>query len=116
MPLYVFQHPKTKETIEVLQSMKDDHVYTDENGVAWDREWVNPNTSIDTQIDPWSTKDFVDKTKNKGGTLGDLFDKSAELSRKRASENGGVDPIKRKSEKTYSKDRKGLKRGSLGGG
>ena len=77
---------------------------------------VNPNTSIDTQIDPWSTKDFVDKTKNKGGTLGDLFDKSAELSRKRASENGGVDPIKRKSEKTYSKDRKGLKRGSLGGG
>jgi len=96
--------------------MKDDHVYTDENGVAWDRVWVNPNTSIDTQIDPWSTKDFVDKTKNKGGTLGDLFDKSAELSRKRASENGGVDPIKRKSEKTYSKDRKGLKRGSLGGG
>ena len=42
MPLYVFQHPKTKETIEVLQSMKDDHVYTDENGVAWDRVWGQP--------------------------------------------------------------------------
>ena len=33
MPLYTFQHPKTKEVIEINQSMTDKHVYTDEKGV-----------------------------------------------------------------------------------
>ena len=39
MPLYTFQHPKTKEVIEVNQSMTDKHVYTDEKGVEWNRVW-----------------------------------------------------------------------------
>ena len=112
MPLYIFQHPKTKETKEVLQSMKHDHTYVDEKGVEWNRVWVNPHASIDTQIDPWSSKDFVAKTENKGGTVGDLWDKSKELTRKRAQENGGVDPVKVKSDKDYSKERNGMKRPS----
>ena len=39
MPLYTFQHPKTKEVIEINQSMTDKHVYTDEKGVEWNRVW-----------------------------------------------------------------------------
>ena len=39
MPIYQFIHPETEEVIEVLQSMKQDHVYIDEHGVEWNRVW-----------------------------------------------------------------------------
>ena len=43
------------------------------------------------------------------GTVGDLLDKSSELSNQRAQENGGVDPLKKKYYENYSKERKGAK-------
>ena len=49
---------------------------------------------------------YVDKT-SKGGTIGDLLDRSSELSSQRAEGNGGVDPLKEKYYKKYSKDRSG---------
>ena len=54
MPLYVYEHPKSKHRIEVLQSMKEEHVYVDSEGVKWDRVFLNPNASIDTKIDPFN--------------------------------------------------------------
>ena len=33
MPLYTFVNPHTEEEIDVTQSMKEPHVYIDENGL-----------------------------------------------------------------------------------
>ena len=43
------------------------------------------------------------------GTVGDLMDKSKEMSDMRAKESGGVDPILDKKFKDYSKLRGGIK-------
>ena len=64
--------------------------------------------SFDVQCDPNSSKDFARVT-NKGGTIGDLWDRSAELSAKRADKNGGIDPVKDKFFEKYSKERGGQK-------
>jgi len=79
MPIYQFSHPAHPKIIEVVQSMKEPHVYVDEEGVEWKRVWGLPNTSIDTNIDPWSASDFTRKTGEKKGTIGDLWDQSKEL-------------------------------------
>ena len=42
--------------------MKDKHVFIDDQGVEWRRVWRAPNAAMDTQIDPHSSKDFVEKT------------------------------------------------------
>jgi hypothetical protein len=105
MPLYIFQNPETGEIKEVVQSMNQEHTYT-EDGTEWDRVWTTPQVAMDVKIDPFSTKQFVDKT-NKPGTYGDLMDRSAELSEARAEKNGGVDPVKQKFFDDYSKTRGG---------
>ena len=68
-------------------------------------------TQLNTEasIDPWNNADFVNKTAGKQGTYGDLMDRSAELSAQRASQNGGVDPVKEKYYKNYSKNQKRCK-------
>lgn len=106
MPLYEYQHPKTKKKISVIQSMSEPHQYIDELGVKWDRVFSIPNASIDSQIDPFSEQAFKEKTKNFKGTIGDLYDMSKELSEKRAAKRGGTDPIKDKSVKEYEKKTK----------
>ena len=53
-------------------------------------------------------KDFVEKTRNKSGTIGDLWDMSKELSEKRKKKHG-KDPILQKYYKNYSKERNGMK-------
>lgn len=95
MPIYLYEHPKTKEVKEIVQSVNDTHTYQ-ENGVIWNRVFTVPNASIDTQINPESTNDWIEKTRNKRGTLGEMWDKSAELSEKRAKLHGGKDPVKEK--------------------
>lgn len=107
MPLYTYENPETGEVIDIVQTMSEEHSYTDKNGLKWKRVYQIPNASIDSQIDPYSNTSFVDATKNKKGTYGDLLDKSRELSDKRAKSNGGVDPIKDKFFKDYSKNRNG---------
>ena len=108
MPVYLFKNPETGETIEVLQKMKDDHVYTDSDGLKWNRVWHTPNASTDTQIDPNSSKDFVEKTRNKKGTIGDLWDAAREAGEKRKKRDG-KDRVQEKWFKGYSKGRKGIR-------
>jgi hypothetical protein len=91
--------------------MNDLHVYSGINGDedSWKRVFTVPNASIDSHVDPFSSKQFVDKTQNKKGTYGDLLDRSAEMSDKRASLAGGKDPVKEKYFTDYSAKRRGAK-------
>jgi len=97
----------------VLQGMNEKHTYIDENGLEWKRVFQVPNAAVDSQIDANNPVAFIDATKNKKGTYGDLLDKSNELSEKRAKEHGGQDPIKEKFLSDYSKKTKGKKHPSL---
>jgi len=103
MPIYIFKHPETEEYIEVVQTMNEAHVYTDEEGVEWKRVFTIPNASIDTKEDAWNKNQFVEKTGKMKGTVGDVLDYSAELSARRAEANGGEDPVKRKVFNDYEK-------------
>ena len=49
----------------------------------------------------------MNTTGGQKGTLGDMMDRSAEMSQKRADECGGVDPVKESYYKDYAKKRKG---------
>ncbi|MBT7437989.1 MAG: hypothetical protein HN786_05135 [Cellvibrionales bacterium] len=87
--------------------MNDEKKYVDDDGVEWKRVWSLPQLSTEASIDPWDNADFVNKTANTKGTLGDMMDRSQELSQKRADQNGGVDPVKEKYYENYSKQRGG---------
>ena len=108
MPTYVFENPNTGETIEVVQKMSDFHIYIDYDGVEWRRVWHTPNAATDTQIDPHNSKDFVEKTRNMKGTMGDLWDAAKEAGQKR-KERDGEDKIQKKWFKDYSQGRKGIR-------
>ena len=87
--------------------MDEDHVYIDENGVTWSRKWTLPNAQIDADIDPFDKTAFLQKTSSEKGTLGDLWDRSREMSERRKQKNGGKDPVKEAYKKQWSKERKG---------
>tara|TARA_Y100000361_G_scaffold69343_1_gene61199 strand:- start:5102 stop:5482 length:381 start_codon:yes stop_codon:yes gene_type:complete len=106
MPLYTFSHPETGELKDVFFHMNDEKFFTDEDGVEWTREYSSPELNATGSTDAWNSKQFVEKTA-KGGKLGDMLDMSADLSKERASQNGGVDPLKEKYYKRYSKERRG---------
>jgi hypothetical protein len=86
-------------------SMSEEHKYIDKDGYEWTRIFHIPQSSIDTKIDIFSQKEFVEKTR-KRGSLGDAMDRSKELSLKRA-EKCGKDPIKESYYEKYSKRRNG---------
>jgi hypothetical protein len=102
MPLYIFQNPETEEFREILQGMNEPHVF-EEDGVQWKRVFTVPTASIDTKIDPFSQRQFVEKTGNKKGTIGNMMDLSSELSQKREQMHGKEDPVKRKHFSDYEK-------------
>lgn len=107
MPIYLYNNPKTNETVEVFQSMSEKHEYFDKEGLKWDRVFTMPQASFDSQIkDPFNSKEFAEKGSNKKATLGDWYDQSAELSEKR-KEKYGKDPIKEQYFDKYKKDRNG---------
>jgi len=106
MPFYTFSNPQTGEIKELFFAMNDSKQYIDESGLEWQREYSPPQLNANGTVDPWSSKSFVDKT-NRQGSLGDLLDRSSDLSKERASQNGGVDPVKEKYYKKYSKERNG---------
>lgn len=108
MPIYVFENPDTGETVEVVQKMTDKHSHADENGLEWDRVWSPSNLDTTGTINPDSYKSFEEATKNKNYTLGEMWDRSAELSEERASKHG-EDKVKKRWLKSYSKNRKGTK-------
>ncbi len=104
MALYDFSHPDDpSKVITLVQGMNDEHVYVDEDGIKWERIFYAPTASIDTKIDPNSPTDFVNKTANKKGTVGDILDASKAASEARAAERGGVDPVKQKHYDDYAK-------------
>jgi hypothetical protein len=111
MPLYTYRNELTGEIVDILQGMNDAHEYFGPEGddLSWKRVFVAPNTSIDSQIDPNSPKQFLERTASKKGTVGDMLDYSKEMSHRRAESNGGVDPVKQKYLDDYSKKRNGAK-------
>jgi hypothetical protein len=109
MPIYIFQNPQTKEVIEILQNMNENHEYFNEEGIKYTRLYTIPNYSIDSKIDPFSSRDFAEKTRNKKGTIGDLLNESKELSEKRGGQSN--DPVLKNFLSTYEKE-KGVKHSS----
>ena len=98
MPVYTYRHPKTGKTIDLVQSMSDDHSYTDDNGVKWERVFYPTHFAFDTKLDPHDSKAFVNKTE-KGGTIGDIMDLSREMSEKRGGDKNDEVSLKHKQEK-----------------
>lgn len=109
MPIYLFQNPNTGEVVEVFQAMKDDHIFIDNDGLKYKRLFTSPNYAIDSKIDPFSSKDFAEKTRNKKGTIGDLLNQSKELSEKRGGESN--DPVLKNYLSSYQAE-KGVKHSS----
>lgn len=107
--IYTFEHPTSGEVVDIEQSMNDEHIYVDNDGIVWNRIFHVPQAIIGAKVDPWSQKQFMEKTAGKNQKVGDLFTRAEELSQMRAAQNNGVDPIKAKSEKEYSKIRRGQK-------
>ena len=106
MPEYLYQHPDTKEVITLLQKMTDEHEFIDTEGVKWQRLFGHVGLSMDSQaIDPFSEKQFLEKTANMKGTMGDMMDYSKELSQQREAQLGKEDPVKRKAFNEYKKKR-----------
>lgn len=105
MPIYLYKNPASGKIVHVVQRMNEDHVYS-ENGVQFERVFIVPNASIDTNVD--TAEKFVERTGKMKGTLGEIWDYSQELSEKRAKSNGGEDPLRKKAEEKYSKKRKGM--------
>ena len=109
MPEYIYENPETGEQVSVVQGVNDDHVY-EQDGVKYDRVFLSPYAKVDSlsSINPDSSSDFIEKTKSKNMTMGELWDTSAELSKKREDSKGG-DPVKNNFFKEHSKKRRGLK-------
>lgn len=106
-PEYLYEDPETGKVVSVIQGIDEDHTY-EEDGKEFDRVFTSPNASIDTKVDAFSKSDFLEKTRNKKGTYGDLFDASKEASLKR-EERLGHDPVKQEHFKKYSEKRNGMK-------
>jgi len=104
LPQYTYKHPKTGKTKDVIQTMSQEHCYR-EDGVEWERVWTVPQAAVDANIDPFSQNAFVDKIGSQKGSLGDCFDRSAEMSAKRAEKRGGVDKVKEDYYAAYAKKR-----------
>ncbi len=105
MALYLYENPKTGEIAEIWQGMKEEHKYS-KSGIQWNRIFTKPNAAINTQIDPFSKTDFVNKTSNKYGKMADLYDQSKEMSLKR-TEKEGKDSVKEKYYENWAKTRRG---------
>lgn len=96
MPQYSFQNPKTGEIVEIIQKCDEKHEFC-RDGIQWERLWTVPNAGIDTNIDPFDKRKFVDKTYQGKTKLGDMWAMSGEMSEKRKQKLGTkTDPIKEK--------------------
>ncbi len=101
MPIYLYKNPETGEVKEIIQTMSETHEYF-EDGLEWKRIFLSPNASIDTKV--VTDQQFMEKTGNMKGTLGEMMDYSEDLSKERASKSEtGEDPVKRKFYNDYEK-------------
>lgn len=108
MPYYDFINEKNGEVKSLFFHMNDNKEYTDDSGYKWLRLYCSPLASADTKWNEDSSIDFVNKSKNKKGTIGDLWEKSKELSDKRQAKYG-KDKVKENFFKNYSTQRHGKK-------
>jgi len=109
MPEYLYQHPTDGKIIFLIQKINDKHEYTDTNGTKWNRIFTAPQINAQEKLSVNSTeKDFARVTSSQRGNVGDLFDRSQELSDKRKKVYG-KDPIKNEYFKNWSKKRGGKK-------
>jgi len=92
MPCYLYKNPETDEIIELLQSVNDEHSYTFA-GVKWNRVWTVPQIVSSMKIDPFSEQQFLDKTNKQCQTIGDLWDRAAEMKEMREEKTGAPDEI-----------------------
>lgn len=107
MPLYLYQNPKTGKIKEIVQSVHDIHEYS-EAGIKWNRVFTTPEVNTQDKLNAESSsKQFAELTGKQKGTMGDLWDRSQELSEKRKKLYGGEDPVKKEYYKDWSKKRKG---------
>lgn len=96
MPLYSFLNPENEsECVDVFFHMNDEKKFVGPDGKEWRRVYTVPTASIDSKIDPFSSRDFVEKTGKKKGNLGNLMDAAKEASLVRA-QKAGKDPVKEK--------------------
>ena len=102
MPLYIFESP-SGEIKEIIQNMNEPHVYS-ENGVTWNRLYTVPQAASNSQIDPFSTNQFIEKTGKQKGKMRDLYEQSREMSERRKQITGGIDPVQRKYFDNYEKN------------
>jgi hypothetical protein len=82
----LFEQIRTGEFREVFFHMDDTKIYNGEDGKEeglWERRYFVPQMAVDTVINAESSRDFVEKTGRKKGTLGDIWDASSEASEKR---------------------------------
>lgn len=107
MGLYIYENPKNGEIKEIFQSMSEEHKYS-ENGIKWNRVWTVPLANSDTMHDEDNLNQFVERTKNKRGDLGNVQDYAKELSLKREKIRG-IDPVKTEFYDKYSKKTGGKK-------
>jgi len=106
MPEYLYRNPDTGEVLSIIQGMNDEHKFVDDQGLEWQRIFLNPTMSVDSQdVDPFSEQQFVEKTANMKGTYGDMVDYSKEMSQRREEKLGKEDPLRRKVYNDYKKDR-----------
>lgn len=111
MPTYVYRTIPTDGSrprkFEVTQSMKDAPLTHDDKGVPVKRVISGGfGFAMNGKTDPNSATQFRERT-SKGGTVGDLWDRSKELSEMRAQANGGEDPVKQKYYRDFRRSRKG---------
>ncbi len=101
MPIYLYEHPKTKEVREVIQRMNEKHVYS-ENGIEWVRVFISPNATIDSfnNLNPFDKDAFVKRTAKTGMKIGDMWDESKKMSQRRA-DSVGKDFVRVNAENDY---------------
>ncbi len=105
MPQYQFLNEETGEVVEVFQKMNEPHIY-EKDGTKYLRLFASSQLSENTRINPYDSQDFIKKTRNKVGNLGQIMDESAALSKIR-EDREGVDPVKQKYYENYAKERRG---------
>lgn len=105
MPIYSFFCEETETYEDVFFHMNDVKNYNGKDGSEigkWRRVYTSPNASIDSKINPFSSKDFVEKTGKKRDTYGSLLDRAKEASIKRTDKEG-FDPVRNKYLADYKK-------------
>lgn len=107
MPLYTFEHPETEETRDVFFKMNDEKKFIDQGGVEWKRVFYPPTFAFDTMIDPHDEKAFTRKTE-RGGTVGELFDMSKDMSERRGGAKNDEIKVKYDNQKKKELDAQAL--------